>query len=654
MKCIISKKIATMNHFNERRNQPSFFIWRKNMTKRKIMAFMLAFLIIVESFVQCSISVYASSESSLENNYPFRVTKQQWIENMQSGDIATQLVFVQRMMSGLFTYLLSQIGATVTLDFEKWLVNKEEIANAFDSAWFMIEDEDKLADDDYIKNIKVSAEGMTWLKNAAKQYADENEPYRIMSSAPLSAIPYSSFNYQKNVYDTIKNLMSDSTYGKGMDFGANPIGYDSNSKRITSVTVSYYLNPSDISYVSTGSNYDAWKYKETWGYSWSNWSTQVYQKRTARIVLNEDDEAIQSLSEFEAIARSHKDANNDLQYLYINYPDSTKKGTSSYSTTNFNNVNTDRYDFGSYGIKVTPVAEHYRVYTTVDDFIDYTLNRRKIYYTSDWYNKEPGAVTVDLSEVQDSLDDIGKALQELIEQIKNDTSEDDIEKLLQEILDELRNGGGGSGGGSGGGESGGGIEYDDSNLLSLLSGYFDKVLSYLKQLVDKDYTQTVQDSGGWLGKIHDKMDDIIKQLKSIKRWTIADTIADGAGAVADWASLIGDILSDKENGVSNAISTVSSALSDTGDLLRSKFPFCLPWDILLLITVFAAEPETPYFEIPIQFDVSLIGISVDYTLVVDFGQYEYLSKISRTVLAMTYAVGLIKMTFNVVMIKKEE
>lgn len=618
------------------------------MTKRRIMAFMLAFLIIVESFVQCSISVYASSESSLENNYPFRVTKQQWIENMQSGDIATQLVFVQRMMSGLFTYLLSQIGATVTLDFEKWLVNKEEIADAFDSAWFMIEDEDKLADDDYIKNIKVSAEGMTWLKNAAKQYADENEPYRIMSSLPLSEVTYSQLNYQKNVYDTIKNLMSDETYGKGMDFGFGSNGY-SDGKRVATITVSYYLNPSDISYVTHYS--DSRIYKYGWGYSWSTWTEQVYQKRTARILLGEEDDAIQSLSDFEAIARENMDKTG---YLYVNYPDSKTKNTSVYSDTIFQEVNYARPAFAAAGMKITPVAEHYRVYTTVDDFIDYTLNRRKIYYTSDWYDKEPGAVTIDLSDVQASLDGIEKALQELIEQIKNDTSEDDIEKLLQEILDELRNGGGGSGGGTGGGESGGGIEYDDSNLLSLLSGYFDKVLSYLKQLVDKDYTQTVQDSGGWLGKIHDKMDDIIKQLKSIKRWTIADTIADGAGAVADWASLIGDILSDKENGVSNAISTVSSALSDTGDLLRSKFPFCLPWDILLLITVFAAEPETPYFEIPIQFDVSLIGISVDYTLVVDFGQYEYLSKISRTVLAMTYAVGLIKMTFNVVMIKKEE
>lgn len=621
------------------------------MTKRRIMAFMLAFLIIVESFVQCSISVYASSESSLGNNYPFRVTKQQWIENMQSGDIATQLVFVQRMMSGLFTYLLSQIGATVTLDFEKWLVNKEEIANAFDSAWFMIEDEDKLADDDYIKNIKVSAEGMTWLKNAAKQYADEYEPYRIMSSAPLSAIPYSSFNYQKNVYDTIKNLMSDSTYGKGMDFGTNPIGYDSNSKRITSVTVSYYLNPSDISYVSTGSNDGAWKYKETWGYSWSNWSTQVYQKRTARIVLNEDDEAIQSLSEFEAIARSHKDANNDLQYLYINYPDSTKKGTSSYSTTNFNNVNTDRYDFGSYGIKVTPVAEHYRVYTTVDDFIDYTLNRRKIYYASDWYDKEPGAVTVDLSEVQDSLDGIEKALQELIEQIKNDTGEDDIEKLLQEILDELRKGGG-SGGGTGGGESGGGgtgsIEYDDSSLLSLLSGYFDKVLSYLKQLVDKDYMQTVQDSGGWFKKMNDNLEEMLEHLKAIKRWSAIDAVASSADAVADWISLIDDLLSDVETGADSVVLALSSAFDGAVSAMKVKFPFSLPWDIIAIVNIFSAEPETPVFKLPLHID----SLSYNYDLVVDMEKFSIVSKVSRTFLSVLYALGLIKLSSKFIDIKK--
>ena len=486
-------------------------MYRKQSILTRIISFCIALVTIVSCVLIVPMDAYAKKK-----------TYYSWDEVFQ--DAGTSIM-----------YLASQLGCVLRDgDFVQYIQNLEAWNNYWneDNLKFDVDSQSYVASDDFMK----------WLKEMLQQYADENEPYRIMSSCTLADFSYSSFNYQKNVYDTIKNLMSDETYGKGMDFGFGSNGY-SDGKRVATITVSYYLNPSDISYVTHYS--DSRIYQYGWGYSWSTWTEQVYQKRTARILLGEEDEAIQSLSDFEAIARENMDKTG---YLYVNYPDSKTKNTSVYSDTRFQEVNYTRLAMTAAGMRITSVAEHYRVYTTVDDFIDYTLNRRKIYYTSDWYDKEPGAVTVDLSEMQDTLDDIESALQKLIEQIKNDTSEDDIEKLLQEILDELRNGGGGSGGGTGGGESGGGggVEYDDSSLLSLLSGYFEEILMYLETITQLEYIQTVTDEKK--DEFKDDMDEFLNES--------------------------------------------TSAFSEIGNAYSQKFPFCLPSDLSHLFGKLSGSSST--------------------------------------------------------------
>lgn len=158
---------------------------------------------------------------------------------------------------------------------------------------------------------------------------------------------------------------------------------------------------------------------------------------------------------------------------------------------------------------------------------------------------------------------------------------------------------------------------------------------------------------GWLEKIYSRLSDILKQLKSIKRWTAIDTVIDGADAIADWLGFIHDILSDADDGMESAVATLSSALDGASGLLRKKFPFSVPWDIFLFVTLLSAEPEVPHFEVPFDFDVSALGMHVHYDFAVDFTGYQYLSDIFRTVLSMTYAVGLIRMTSGIVMMKKE-
>lgn len=200
--------------------------------------------------------------------------------------------------------------------------------------------------------------------------------------------------------------------------------------------------------------------------------------------------------------------------------------------------------------------------------------------------------------------------------------------------------------------------------LAGISGKLDEINETEKNIDDKlqdllDWLgigESSNSSGiiGWLEKIYDKLADMLKQLKSIKRWTVIDTVINGVDAVADWLDLIHDIISDADDGMESAVSTLSSALDDSAGLLKKKFPFSIPWDILAFVTLFAAEPEVPCFEVPIDIGVSAVGLDIHYDFIVDFSDYQYLSDIFRAVLSLTYAVGLIKMTAGIASTKKEE
>lgn len=105
--------------------------------------------------------------------------------------------------------------------------------------------------------------------------------------------------------------------------------------------------------------------------------------------------------------------------------------------------------------------------------------------------------------------------------------------------------------------------------------------------------------------------------------------------------------------ITDDIDEMNKSFGGLSDILKYKFPFCVPWDILTIVKLFASEPETPYFEIPMKFDISSIGITIDYALVLDFKDYEILSDISRFVLSIIYCIGLIRITFNIAEMKKE-
>lgn len=290
-----------------------------------------------------------------------------------------------------------------------------------------------------------------------------------------------------------------------------------------------------------------------------------------------------------------------------------------------------------------------RVYKTLDDFKRYTVGNRKVYYTENYYNYVPEDLQVSIDDLQKTIDDMQDVIDKLLDQITNDTSESEIEELLRRILEALENNpGGGGGGGSGGGDVN--VDIDLSSTNSLLS----KILAKITQIYDKMNTAVGDAEQAAFTKIQESLDEIVEQLEKIKRWTAIDTVIDGVDAVADWLDLIRGVLKDAKEGAGSAVAALSSAVGGSVDLMSKKFPFSIPWDVLFFVSVLSAEPQMPHFEIPFNIESSMLGITIDYTMELDFSQFQWLSDLSRLIFSMIYAVGLMKMTFGVTSVGKEE
>lgn len=115
-------------------------------------------------------------------------------------------------------------------------------------------------------------------------------------------------------------------------------------------------------------------------------------------------------------------------------------------------------------------------------------------------------------------------------------------------------------------------------------------------------------------------------------------------AVADWASFIKDFFDDTKNGVS----TLASGLSETTGGLTQRFPFSIPWDILIIMESLAETPQTPKFEFLIQIE----RYGIDEKLVIDFTDLKPISTVSRTLLTISYILALMNLTERLVQVKK--
>lgn len=272
------------------------------------------------------------------------------------------------------------------------------------------------------------------------------------------------------------------------------------------------------------------------------------------------------------------------------------------------------------------------------------LFRRHSVYTPTYTG---GSVTVNRTVIEN--------INQKIAEVDSDESLTDDQKI--ELLKQYIFSGGTSGTiGNGSGSYPGDTDYDDNKDLpsgtdlSDTNSWLKKIYLKVCQIYDRMNTAVVDAEQAALAKIQESLDEIIEQLKKIKHWTAVDTVIDGVDAVADWLDLIRDVLTD---GAGSAVTALSSALQDSTDLMKQKFPFSIPWDILFLVSALSAEPETPQFSIPFNFEISGLDLVVDYQMELDFTHLQWFSDLSRLLLSMTYAAGLMKKTVDIVSANKE-
>lgn len=311
---------------------------------------------------------------------------------------------------------------------------------------------------------------------------------------------------------------------------------------------------------------------------------------------------------------------SDFHYVtmeqIIYHRGSTESG-SSYSAHGITDWFTIPYSYSGPAIKI---------YYTPNDIKHYNDSLTgaytpDIFLSSNFYNYSPTNLTVDVNNYnktdyttinQNTYNKIVNERNSMIEYNGGSISEGVLQKVIDDSLAELK-------------ESIGNIEDNTGDISQDTAG----ILSVLNKINDT------------LTKIYDEvqtsfMDSIIDFIKN-RLADIGDLIE---GIVS---SVIGNLFPELikffigDGGVADAVLKPAKALASQA---QTKFPTCIPWDIVAIINSFSAEPEVPKFEL--SFAIERLGIHE--TIVVDFEKADGLAKLSRSMFVITFLLFLVIQT----------
>lgn len=322
------------------------------------------------------------------------------------------------------------------------------------------------------------------------------------------------------------------------------------------------------------------------------------------------------------------------------------------------------------------------VFNSLEDVLNYTL-ANNLYYTSSDYTGEGKEIIIEFDEIDNITNGYYDGMYDMLQQLIDQNGGNSLTpEQLQQLVDEVR-----ASFGLIKDEINKGFQQQDiliqknssilQNIADALNAFFAETKRF-RESMDKmmrdfidgqkytppnqtdDNTGTGTDTGtdvdigdgtddGFVKKIYetvkDGFTDVVKQLKSIKRWTALDTVIDDAGVITDIISFVTDLLNpDKAaDAVAEFVANGADALVGVKDLVTGKFPFCIPTDILALMQTLAHEPETPVFEIP--FVLERYGI--DEKVVIDLKDFQIISDISRTFLTILWCCTLMNVTTKI-------
>lgn len=241
-------------------------------------------------------------------------------------------------------------------------------------------------------------------------------------------------------------------------------------------------------------------------------------------------------------------------------------------------------------------------------------------YTGEYTGGDITVLTEKLNGISDKLkeiDDTGKS----------------IDEKLKELLDWLLENGG----------TGGGADLTETN------NWLEKIYLKVSQIFDK-MSGTAEGAADTVhAKIQETLDEMLVQIKKLKHWTMADTMVGAADAAADWLDFLKDLFSGADGAAEGVVGAISTTMDDAAQLMKTKFPFCIPWDVYIIVNFLAEEPQTPVFRLPIKLE----RLGIEEYIEVDLKDFSVVSSISRTLLTLLYCYALLSLTMKVFPITKE-
>lgn len=146
----------------------------------------------------------------------------------------------------------------------------------------------------------------------------------------------------------------------------------------------------------------------------------------------------------------------------------------------------------------------------------------------------------------------------------------------------------------------------------------------------------LEESNTWLEKIYNRVDDIYDKVKAI---LFVDTV----DAAFDIFSKVWDSITEWIENKYEVLGIMTEA-AQVGNVMKTKFPFSIPWDVYAILMMFDAPAKPPI--ISLHWEMPFLGedYAFDYEYVMDEQMWINLSAVCRFFLIISYDITLIHLT----------
>ena len=594
----------------------------------RLIAVLLSLMIAAFFCPSFAVSVYASDEGSHGGGGHSSGLPDNFITDTGSINWEDEGVW-----GYILEYICAELGAIYSGDFEQVFKNDLVMKQyMIDHTYVANEGDDE--NPSYV--ITFDADLVSQIKQALKEYQQERYGYTIQPT--VSVEEFSTYCTDGLVYRSLVNIIKDSGIAAVEPGSYSNDWYVLDLSAYTDGAAGFVYGSTHVSFSDIENGVPFYSYLFDF-VTWHRipldmyWFTSFGRKPTEK--------PYSSLKELYDLGYCDEDSvDTDTYFKSVFY---FTKGSGSYNPSR-----------ESCFWVVTPKGSDVLMFNSLESLKNYSIDKRSIFTTGKFY-EDTGSLTVPLEDLSTSIDDLNGLLEKFRDTLPSDKSltEDQLEDQLQKFLDEFfkrMNESGGSGGSGSGSGDGGGSSWSDG-MIGDLFGYLEGIGEMLAE---------------GFSALADELSVVIEQLDFISM-----EIEDMTQAQV-------------EEKTDSFLSQLTSMFGEVADLVKTKFPFSMPWDIgnffsvlggdtvevrapdggIRLVNAYAAVPAAytddaavpavisqemsgsgaPVFRLPIV----VASAGIDEEIVVDLSSFEYVHLISRGMLTVLYCLALVNLTFKIV------